>query len=115
MSMAKKPSVVTYHSDIVRQQYLKRLYHPFYNAFMRKVDVIVATSEQYVNSSVDLWPFHNKCRIIPLTIGCQRFPEINEHIMEETRSKYGKDFLLFVGVLRYYKGLDFLLELPSLQ
>ncbi|MDR1828002.1 MAG: glycosyltransferase, partial [Methylobacteriaceae bacterium] len=39
-----KPCVVTYHSDIVRQKTLLRLYRPVMRAFLNSVDRIVATS-----------------------------------------------------------------------
>jgi len=104
-----KPSLVTYHSDIVKQKILKKFYNPFLKMFLRKVDLIIATSEQYLDTSLDLKPFRKKCKIIPLTIDSQRFEE-SDDALNEIKKEYGEDFFLFVGQLRYYKGLDYLLE-----
>ena len=38
-----KPSVVTYHSDIVRQRFLYRFYQPIMHRFLSSADAIVAT------------------------------------------------------------------------
>ena len=42
-----KPSLVTYHSDIVRQKNLLRFYRPVMTRFLDGVDEIVATSPNY--------------------------------------------------------------------
>ena len=110
LSGISKPSLVTYHSDIVRQKVLKKFYRPLFTIFMKKTNAIVVTSENYLRSSSDLKAFRDKCTVIPLTIGCRRFPESDEGAVQAIRAEYGEDFFLFVGVLRYYKGLDFLLE-----
>lgn len=110
LSGIRKPSLVTYHSDIVKQKFLKKIYNPFLKMFLKKVNVVVATSQQYADSSVDLKSFKEKCRIIPLSIDSKRFSKIDEKTLEEVKDKYGEDFFLFVGVLRYYKGLEFLIE-----
>ena len=60
-----KPSLITYHSDIVRQKRLKILYKPLMNLFFSKVDAIVCSSKNYLNSSKDLKKFKNKTSIIP--------------------------------------------------
>ncbi|MCP4716132.1 MAG: glycosyltransferase [Deltaproteobacteria bacterium] len=110
ISVANKPVIVTYHSDIVRQRMLKKAYAPFFKMFFKRVNVIVATSQQYLQSSQDLKPFRNKCVVNPLSIGSQRFAESNAGSDMSVKRQYGEDFFLFVGVLRYYKGLHYLLE-----
>jgi len=46
-----KPSVLTYHSDIVRQIRLYYFYQPLMHAFLKRVDRIVATSPNYLETS----------------------------------------------------------------
>ncbi len=104
-----KPSLVTYHSDIIKQKNLKKFYDPFMNAFLRKVNVIVPTSVNYLNSSVDLRPFRSKCQTISLFLGEHRFKVSDPKYEENIRARFGDDFFLFVGVLRYYKGLQYLI------
>tara|TARA_A100001011_G_C14319305_1_gene849658 strand:- start:6315 stop:6887 length:573 start_codon:yes stop_codon:yes gene_type:complete len=64
----KKISIVTYHSDIVRQKKLNFLYRPIMNKFLSKVDKIVCSSENYLKSSRVLKKFENKTLSIPFGI-----------------------------------------------
>lgn len=105
----KIPAIATYHSDIVRQRWLKILYHPVMKRFLGNMQKIVVTSEQYLATSRDLRPFQSKCKVIPLCLSEKRWPELGGTFLDEIRSKYGQGFLLFVGVLRYYKGLKYLI------
>ena len=106
----RKPALVTYHSDIVKHKYLNKFYRPFSKMFLGKADIIIATSENYLETSNDLKPFRSKCQVIHLTIDRERLGEVDEGVLNVVRSEYGEDFFLFVGVLRLYKGLDYLLE-----
>jgi rhamnosyl/mannosyltransferase len=103
----KKPSVVTYHSDIVKQKYLKILYRPIMKAFLNKVDRIAVTSPNYLASSQDLTPYHDKCTVIP--IGIEDKSQVDENQVKNWRARVGENFLLYIGVLRYYKGVEVLL------
>ncbi|WEJ32939.1 glycosyltransferase [Devosia sp. SD17-2] len=103
----KAPSVVTYHSDIVRQKNLLKLYAPVQNAFLRSVDTIVATSPNYVRTSAVLAKFPDKTSVVPIGIPDVLPPAAA--LVESWREKVGSGFFLFVGALRYYKGLQFLM------
>ena len=104
----KTPSVVTYHSDIVKQKTLKRLYAPVQTLFLRMIDRIVATSPNYVDSSVVLSRFNDKITVIPIGLGERVEPDDRD--LEAWRAKVGQGFFLFVGALRYYKGLSYLID-----
>lgn len=110
----KKPSIVTYHSDIVRQKKLLKLYQPLMDQFLRSVDVIVATSPNYLVSSNTLQDHYNKVELIPYGLDRALYPEINPTKYQFWRDELGDRFFLFVGVLRYYKGLHILLEALAL-
>jgi rhamnosyl/mannosyltransferase len=105
-----KPTVVTYHSDIIRQQNLLKLYRPLKNRFLSSVDCIVATSPNYLLTSPVLNRYHEK--VVEITYGLNKsaYPIPAPERLESWRSKLGNKFFLFVGVLRYYKGLHILLE-----
>lgn len=112
LSGARGKIVVTYHSDIVRQSTILPLYRPFLWRLLRKADVILATSPQYIESSEYLREFRDKCRVVPLGVDLRRFapdPAI-EARAAEWRAEWGGPMVLFVGRLRYYKGLDVLLN-----
>lgn len=106
----KKPTVVTYHSDIVKQRTLLKFYQPLQNAFLRDVDVIVASSPNYVASSSVLAKCVNKVEVVPIGIDRLTYPEVEKERVDNWRRILGERFFLFVGALRYYKGLDFLLD-----
>jgi len=110
MSRMKKPSVVTYHSDIVRQRGLMRLYRPLMNRFLKDVTHIVATSPNYLETSEVLADFKAKTSVIPIGLDRHAYPAAEAGNGSEWRLRFGPRFFLFVGVLRYYKGLHILLE-----
>lgn len=110
MARVKKPTVVTYHSDIVRQRHLLRLYQPLKHRFLRSVDAIVATSPNYLGSSAVLARYPEKTRAIPFGLDRGSYPQPDPDRLAHWRARVGPKFFLFVGVLRYYKGLHILLE-----
>lgn len=103
-----KPSVVLYHSDIVKQKLSGALYAPLRERFLNRADVIVATSPNYAESSAILQEHKNKLKVIPLTAIPDDEPE-DPKIIDDLNLNL-KPFVLFVGVLRYYKGLDTLVK-----
>ena len=105
-----KPSLVTYQSDIIAQKWLKIPYQPFFHAFMKKMDAIIATTPPYLQTSLDLKPYQNKTHIIPLGIDENAYPALDNTLMNQWQTRVGQNFVLFIGVLRYYKGLQYLLR-----
>ncbi|MES2319616.1 MAG: glycosyltransferase family 4 protein [Pseudomonadota bacterium] len=105
-----KPCLVTYHSDIVRQKLLLRLYQPLMRRFLHSVDAIVATSPNYLASSPVLERYRGKTRVITYGLDKSIYPEPQAERLDYWRSRIGARFFLFVGVLRYYKGLHILLD-----
>jgi rhamnosyl/mannosyltransferase len=113
--LARPPGavVVTYHSDIVRQQSLLKLYGPSLRKFLNRTDVIMPTSAVYAAQSPFLSDVKSKCKVVPLGIDTQRFADAGSRLkseIEKLRSVFGPQFVLFVGRLRYYKGVQFLIQ-----
>ena len=106
----RKPSVVTYHSDIVRQNNLLRIYSPLMHRFLRSVDAIVATSPNYLATSPVLRHYTDKTTVIPIGLDRDSYPRPRAECVAAWRERFGNRFFLFVGMLRYYKGLHILLE-----
>ncbi|WP_449123551.1 glycosyltransferase family 4 protein [Pseudomonas sp. MPG01] len=110
-----KPSVVSYHSDIVKQKTLLKLYQPLMRRFLSSVDCIVASSPNYAQSSPVLKKFRDKVEIIPYGLDRATYPVVSAERLAYWRSKVGEKFFLFVGALRYYKGLDYLLDAAKIN
>jgi rhamnosyl/mannosyltransferase len=78
--------------------------------FLGSVDRIVCTSPNYFATSDVLPRFESKVEVIPIGISPAPDAQPGEAAMQQIRQRYGDDFFLFVGVLRYYKGLHILLD-----
>jgi rhamnosyl/mannosyltransferase len=109
----KTPTVLTYHSDIVKQKHLLKLYRPLMNRFLGSVDRIIATSPNYVETSDVLAHFRDKVSVIPIGLDRASYAAPDAAKLAEWRQRIGPRFFCFVGNLRYYKGLHFLLEALS--
>ena len=107
-----KPAVITYHSDVVRQQFLLSVYRPLMRKYLGAMDRIVATSPNYFATSEVLQEFADKVAVIPIGLDEPSYPALDEcnRDLAPAAARYGRDFFLFVGVLRYYKGLHILLD-----
>ena len=104
------PTVLTYHSDIVRQRMLAALYAPLMTRFLKSVDRIVCTSPNYFASSAVLPRFEDNVEIVPIGLEPKSYPHAAPEHLARVRDRYGEGFFLFIGVLRYYKCLHILLD-----
>jgi len=111
------PSVLTYHSDIVRQRVLGAAYVPILRRVLDHVDLIIASSPDMVEHSEQLSRIAGKCRVVPFGIHVERFsatPERTARARElraqATPSHGERPVVLFVGRLIYYKGVDVLVR-----
>ena len=109
-TMVKKPTVVTYHSDIIRQKHLLQLYRPLRRKFLGAMNRIVATSPNYLATSDVLARYRDKVSVIPIGLDKATYPQPSADKLTFWREKLGPKFFLFVGVIRYYKGLHILIE-----
>lgn len=115
LSGVDKPTVVTYHSDIVRQKRLLWLYKPLMNRFMKSVSRIVTASPNYLFTSTTLQKFRDNVEVITYGLDRVGYPDPNADRLKYWKGIVGEGFFLFIGVLRYYKGLNVLLDALSLR
>lgn len=109
----RKPTVMTYHSDVVRQKNMMLLYGPVQERMMRRCNVIMPTSPNYMESSPWLQRHRSRCRVLPLGIDLQRLKldaEAAQWQADYRQQFGGGPIVAFVGRLRYYKGLEFLVR-----
>ena len=104
------PTVVTYHSDIVRQRLLGWVYTPLMRRFLDAIDRIVCTSPNYLASSKVLKSYANRADVVPIGLDEESYPYANDALLARAHARYGSEFFLFIGVLRYYKCLHILLD-----
>ena len=104
------PAVVTWHSDIVRQKLFARLYRPLMDAMLRRISLIAATSPPYAQTSEILArdDIRDRVRIVPLGVEESSLAPANDEVLR--RLRISEPFILFLGAMRYYKGIEFLLE-----
>jgi len=107
------PAVMTYHSDIVRQRWLGRVYAPLMRGMLGSMSAIIATSPPYALTSPVLSDTANRDRVgvIPLGIEELSYPQLaDDEVLQRIGLEDGEPFFLFIGVLRYYKGLHTLVQ-----
>ena len=110
VTRVKKPTVITYHSDIIRQINLLKLYQPLKCKFLDSMDVVVATSPNYLATSSVLAKYIHKTKVIPIGLCKASYPKASTDRLLYWQERIGPKFFLFVGNLRYYKGLHILIE-----
>ena len=107
----KRLYVITYHSDVVKQQTILRFYRPFMQKVLQGAARILPTSDNYIQSSDVLRPLAHKCTVIPLSVQTTLFEDNSPLITPNSWPT-----LLFVGRHRYYKGVgDLIKAMPQVQ
>jgi rhamnosyl/mannosyltransferase len=105
----KAKLIVHYHSDIVRQKILKIFYQPLIYQTLKRAQKILVSNPNLIQSSPFLRRFKEKCFVLPFGVDFQTEDNLDRDKIAELKGKYG-DFVLFVGRLNYYKGVEYLIE-----
>lgn len=118
LDTSRKPAVMTYHSDIVRQRVLGYVYGPLMRRMLASMSAVVATSPAYAQSSRVLSEAvrPDRLRVIPLGIRDYADSELSRRCGPDLLARLPlgtKPYFLSLGVLRYYKGLHVLVEAAS--
>ncbi len=103
----KVRAVMTYHSDIVRQSAIAGLYAPLMWRMMDRMEAVVATSPTYAATSRVLSDARVKERVRAIPLGIE---DLALRHPQPPPTPEAAPYFLFVGVLRYYKGLPTLIE-----
>jgi len=107
----EKPALVTFHCDIHKAKHLKHLYLPFVTRFMGKMDAVCISSKSLFNTTPYLAQFKDKIHEISYFVNKNRFAGLGGPDREIVAfADKHKTYALFAGMLRWYKGLDVLLD-----
>lgn len=102
--------VVTWHSDVVRQRVLGRLYRPVSRRLLDRADAICVATPNHVRASSILPPYAGKCRTCPFGVDLDVL-HADARAVAAVRARHGdRPIVLGVGRLVYYKGFEVLLD-----
>lgn len=103
--------VLWWHSDIVRQKKMMKLYRPLMEWLLRRADAIVVATQGHIEGSWYLKPYADKCVVIPYGVDNHIEEQAGLWIQKEKENTENETIrFLFVGRFVYYKGCRVLLE-----
>lgn len=104
--------VITWHSDIVRQKSLLRLYRPFLDRLLQSADAIILPTPAHLAASgqLDVVRSSGKFSVVPFGFDLSRF-QARPPGAEAIRARHPGRLLVFaLGRHVYYKGFEYLIE-----
>jgi glycosyltransferase involved in cell wall biosynthesis len=101
--------VITYHSDVIRQRLLEKVFRPFLERVLARASAVIVTSPSYIDGSPVLRRIRNKCRVVPLGLRLNSFDNVDRSEVDKIRSEFGPRLVLSVGRHVYYKGFEYLI------
>ncbi|MEK7944917.1 glycosyltransferase [Pigmentiphaga sp. YJ18] len=99
------PAMATVHTDAADGAPLARLGR---DAFLARMRRIIVTSPNYLEGSAILRGLHGKVEVVPA--GIEDLPARDPEAVWRWRQRIGQRFFVFLGGLRDYKGLHYLLD-----
>lgn len=107
--------IIHWHMDIIKQRIIYRFIKPIEKQLLKRADLILVTSPQYMEGSVPLQPYRKKVRVVQSGI---RESVLKRPLKEDTdaiiKQYNGKKIVFFVGRHILYKGLDYLIKAEEL-
>ncbi len=113
------PWIIHWHADVVasaidrRLAWAYRLYRPFEQRLLAASSAIIATSPPYLEASIALAPWRERCCIIPLGLDPARIADPGQAAQKRAEMWWGETptfRILAIGRLTYYKGHDSLIQ-----
>lgn len=104
--------ILHWHSDIVAQKYIYKLFAPIEKRILQRADKILVTSPQYLEYSVPLSSYKNKSIVIPNVISLEKMNLKSKNVTDKSiKERYNnKDIIFFMGRHVPYKGIEYLIE-----
>jgi rhamnosyl/mannosyltransferase len=104
------PVVAQFHSDVVRQRNLLKVYGPFLEAFYRRASCIIVPTPRHIEISQFVSRHRDKCRVVPFGVPLSRFDLDEDGKKKVDGLRDGMPSVLCVGRLVSYKGVEYLLR-----
>jgi rhamnosyl/mannosyltransferase len=111
------PVLITHHSDIIKQRFLKYALRPIEYWVYSQASCILTDSSEYIEGSKFLRSFKNNIKALPLGLDCSGYIQPSKAALSYSRrlkEKYGAPIWLCVGRLVYYKALHMAIEALAL-
>lgn len=111
--------IATYHADLHRGKWLIPAYRRFLEGFLTSCDKVLVSSSQLVKLSPVLRRLQTVApsvlEIIPFGVDLKRFSPVESRHASDLRRSWGdgRPIVLFIGRLRYYKGVNVLIDAMS--
>lgn len=105
--------IIYWHTDIIKQKFLRLFFEIQNKRLLKRADAIVATSPAYIDGSPYLSTVREKCHVIPSCIDINRLQvgESTELLAERIRKENkGKLICFAVGRHTKYKGFKYLIQ-----
>ncbi len=119
-SVTRRPQtslVITHHSDIIKQRFLKYALRPIEYWVYSQASRILTTSSEYIEGSKFLRLYKNSLNTLPLGLDCSGYIQPSQAALSYARrlkKTYGAPIWLTVGRLVYYKALHVAIEALAL-
>ncbi|HQB50887.1 MAG TPA: glycosyltransferase [bacterium] len=112
--LPKKPLVIWYHCDIIRQKISKLFFLPFIHYGLKIANKIVVSTSRLTAFSPLLKKYKHKCQTIHFGLDLNHYQLTPEVALaaQKIKEHYSSDkkLLLSVGRLVYYKGYQYLIQ-----
>jgi glycosyltransferase involved in cell wall biosynthesis len=105
----KKQLIITWHANIKnsRWSFIEKIYNPMMKKLLNEAKHVIVTSPQLLENSNILNSYRHKVKIIPLSFDPRC--NLNSHPVK-TISLDKPRKILFIGKLRAYKGVSYLID-----
>ena len=105
--------VLLWHSDILGKGLLYHFISKFEKRILKKADLIIATSPNYIHPTSPIYSYREKTKVVPNGIITKDFTlqRGDKNTIDYIKNKYGKKkIIFFVGRHAGYKGINYLIE-----
>lgn len=109
--------ILHWHSDILAKGIVYKFIKPFEKAILKRADLIVATSPNYIHPSSPIYPYKEKTDIVQngIITADFDFKKGDEERIEAIKARYGhKKLILFIGRHIPYKGINWLIDIEKM-